>query len=112
MKGIRCELRLLEKEMCELELLRKASLTSTGENDARILRLSNDIKKRVDELFRRYNDFHDRISSVTDPFDRSALTLRYLYGMTWQQVAFALGEYDEQYARRRCEKYTARTMIV
>lgn len=98
--------------MCELELLRKAALTSSGEDDARILRLRADMKKRVDELSRRYEDFHDQISSVTDPFDRSALTLRYLYGMTWQQVAFALGEYDEQYARRRCEKYTVGTMVV
>ncbi len=63
------------------------------------------IANRTEHLISMYNSFYSYIDSIDDPFDRTALTLRYLYGMTWQRVAFCLGEYDEQYARRRCGKY-------
>lgn len=103
---------MLDRQLCELDLLTKAFAVSGEGEDARLIQLRSDIKRRADLLSAKYESFHNYISSVDDPFDRSALTLRYLYGMTWQQVAFTLGEYDEQYARRRCEKYTNGTKLV
>ena len=32
---------------------------------------------------------------------RMILTLRYIQGLTWQKIAYAIGEYDEQYRRRK-----------
>lgn len=94
--------------MCELELIKSAFETTGEKDDPRINVLTEDIRRRADFLTKKYEDFERFISEVDDSFDRSALTLRYLYGMTWIRVAFALGEHDEQYARRRCEKYTKR----
>ncbi len=92
--------------MCELELIKSADAVANEESDPRIEVLIGQVRRRVDTLTDCYVRFEHFISDVDDPFDRSALTLRYLYGMTWIRVAFALGEHDEQYARRRCEKYT------
>lgn len=104
-RGIRRELLILRSELRDLETLELATAAVSGGSDARIRRLRSKIIKRASELTEKFENFNDYISSVEDPFDRSALTLRYFYGMKWQQVAFSLGEYDEQYARRRCEKY-------
>lgn len=40
------------------------------------------------------------IDDVPDAQLRLILTARYIDGMTWQQVAFKIGEYDEQVPRR------------
>jgi len=33
------------------------------------------------------------------------LTYRYISGLTWQQIAFNIGEHDEQYPRRKHNKF-------
>lgn len=107
-RGIRHEIRLLRRELCELELIKSALEKAEENDDPRINVLLGQIRRRADALTDKYENFERFISEVGDSFDRTALTLRYLYGMTWIRVAFALGEHDEQYARRRCEKYTKR----
>lgn len=99
----------MRRELCELDLIKSALDTAGVEDDPRIKLLIGQIRRRAEELTEKYENFERFISEVDDSFDRAALTLRYLYGMTWIRVAFALGEHDEQYARRRCEKYTKRT---
>ncbi len=100
------EIGLLRRELCELELIKSANDTACEKKDPRLEVLEDQIRLRAEKLTDKYESFERFISEVDDSFDRSALTLRYLYGMTWIRVAFALGEHDEQYARRRCEKYT------
>ena len=41
------------------------------------------------------------IQSVEDSQMRMILTLRYVRGLTWQKVAYEIGEKDEQYPRRK-----------
>lgn len=48
-----------------------------------------------------YNRLRRYIADVEDVQMRMILSLRYVSGMSWQQVAFAIGETDEQYPRRK-----------
>ena len=36
---------------------------------------------------------------------RLILSLRYINGLSWQQVAFSIGEYDESYPRKKHNKF-------
>ncbi|WP_157833584.1 hypothetical protein [Desulfotruncus alcoholivorax] len=36
---------------------------------------------------------------------RIILSLRYINGMTWQQIAFSIGEHDERYPRRKHNEF-------
>jgi len=59
--------------------------------------LDLNLKKCFYEL-KRLNRF---IESVEESQMRMILSLRYINGLTWQQIAFSIGEYDEQYPRRK-----------
>ena len=45
------------------------------------------------------------ISSIADSQLRMILSLRYINGLSWQQVAFSIGEFDESYPRKRHKKF-------
>lgn len=48
------------------------------------------------------------IESIEDSRMRMIMTLRYIHGLTWQQVAMRIGEHDEQYPRRKCREFLER----
>ena len=52
-----------------------------------------------------YNRLMQYINSVDDSLMRQILTLRYVNGLSWQQVAFAIGESDESYPRRKHNEF-------
>ncbi len=60
-------------------------------------RISYNVKKCWHEL-NRINRF---IDSIEDSKMRQILRLRYINGLTWQQIAFSIGEYDESYPRQK-----------
>jgi len=113
-RHIKYELQLLRSQLRELAALHEAaaalkekeySESDTVDFDVRISKLETSIKTRMDELLSKYERIEHYIEAIDIPFIRSAMKHRFLYGKTWQQTAFALGEYDEQYARKRCERY-------
>lgn len=59
------------------------------------------IKKCLYEL-ERLNRY---IADIEDSQMRMILSLRYINGLTWQQIAFSIGESDEQYPRRKHNKF-------
>lgn len=59
--------------------------------------ISHNMKKCWYEL-KKINFF---IDSVKDSKMRQILRLRYINGLTWQQIAFSIGEYDESYPRQK-----------
>ena len=59
--------------------------------------LDSNLKKCFDEL----NRLNRYIQSVDDSQMRTILRLRYIQGLTWQRIAFEIGEHDEQYPRRK-----------
>lgn len=52
-----------------------------------------------------YNRLMRYINSVDDSLMRQILTLRHVDGLSWQQVAFAIGENDESYPRRKHNEF-------
>ena len=65
---------------------------------AEALRAKMDARRleRMEELGRLYAFIDD----IPNARLRLIFSLRYLDGLTWQQVAFKIGEYDEQIPRR------------
>ena len=48
------------------------------------------------------------INSIGDSQLRQIFTYRYICGSSWQQVAWKIGEADEQYPRRKHNEYLAK----
>lgn len=51
---------------------------------------------------RRLENF---INTVESSEMRSILAYRYINGLSWQQVAFSIGEHDESYVRKKHDAY-------
>lgn len=45
------------------------------------------------------------INDIDDSEMRTILRLRHINGLTWQQVAFSIGENDEQYPRKKYNRF-------
>lgn len=50
---------------------------------------------------------YDYIDSIPESLLRRVFSLRYIDALSWQKVAFRLGETDEQYPRRMHQRYLA-----
>lgn len=59
------------------------------------------IDLKVRQSVVEYNRLIRYIASVEDAQMRMILSLRYVNGLSWQQVAFRMGETDESYPRRK-----------
>ena len=76
----------------------RAETESTIAAKAEALRAKMDARRleRMEELGRLYAFIDD----IPNARLRLIFSLRYLDGLTWQQIAFKIGEYDEQIPRR------------
>lgn len=52
-----------------------------------------------------YNRLNGFIASIDDSQMRQILSLRYINGLSWQQIAFSIGHHDEQYPRRKHDNF-------
>lgn len=52
-----------------------------------------------------YRRLYRYIQDVEGTEMRQILTLRYINGMSWQQIAFKIGEQDESYPRRKHNRF-------
>lgn len=68
-----------------------------------------DLKVRQSVI--EYNRLNRYIAGIEDAQMRMILSLRYVNGLSWQQVAFAMGETDEQYPRRKHNKFLAEVKV-
>ncbi len=62
----------------------------------------------IRRLERQKQDIEQFIQSIPDSVTRRIFTYRYMDGTvrpSWQWIAFKIGHYDEQYARRKHNKY-------
>lgn len=68
-----------------------------------------DLKSLLDlnlkKCFYELNRLNRYIQSVDDSEMRMILALRYVNGLSWQQIAYSIGESDEQYPRRKHNKF-------
>ena len=80
-----------------------------GNYAAQIADLKALLDLNLKKCFYELNRLGRFIQSVEDSQMRIILTLRYVQGFSWQKIAYAIGEHDEQYPRRKhndfLEKY-------
>jgi hypothetical protein len=76
-----------------------------GEYAAEIADLKNLLSLNLQKCFYELNRLNRFINSVEDSEMRQILTYRYISGLTWQQIAFNIGEHDEQYLRRKHNRF-------
>ena len=69
------------------------------------------IANKIERTYYEYNHLIAYINTVDDSLMRQILTLRYINGLNWTQVAFAIGEYDESYPRRKHNAFIKRAEI-
>lgn len=63
------------------------------------------IELNIQKCFYELSKLNRYINSVDDSLMRQILTLRYINGLSWQQVAFNIGENDESYPRQKHDKF-------
>ena len=68
-----------------------------------------DLKVRQSVI--EYNRLNRYIASVDDAQMRMILSLRYVNGLSWQHVAFSMGETDEQYPRRKHNAFLRKSEV-
>jgi hypothetical protein len=74
-----------------------------------------DLKELLDlnlkKCFYELNRLNRYIESIENSEMRMILSLRYINGLSWQQVAFSIGEHDEQYPRRKHNKFLKQSKV-
>ena len=79
-----------------------------GNYAAQIADLKGLLDLNLKKCFYELNRLERFIQSVEDSQMRTILTLRYIKGLSWQRIAYAIGEYDEQYPRRKHNSFLKR----
>lgn len=82
----------------------------TGLDDAdyqrRVKQLRKHLRGRVDALMDAVTEANKYIESLPDAELRAILALRYINGMSWQQIAASLGvEGDGSGLRKKCDRF-------
>ena len=106
------------KRLCELEavLCGRGSAAGLPDLNGEELMLVREeieasrkmIAARISRAAAEYNRLCRFIDSVEDSMMRQILSLRYINGLSWQQIAFSIGEHDEQYPRRKHQAFLAK----
>lgn len=71
-----------------------------GNFAAEIADLKALIELNIQKCWYELNKLNRYINSIDDSLMRQLLTYRYINGLTWQQIAYNIGDHDEQYPRR------------
>lgn len=72
---------------------------------AEIADLKNLLDLSLKRCFYELNRLNRYIQGIEDSEMRMILSLRYVNGLCWQQIAFSIGETDEQYPRKKHNKF-------
>lgn len=67
----------------------------------------NQVRAKLLTAMHEYQRLNEYIASIDDSLMRQILSLRYINGFSWQQIAFCIGEHDEQYPRRKHQSFLA-----
>jgi hypothetical protein len=71
----------------------------------KLTRLRKQYDVKLGEILDCVAELNEEIFKIPDSEMRQIISLRYINNLTWQQVAFSIGEHDESYPRKKCEKY-------
>lgn len=64
---------------------------STDWYDKRIQRLKRKLQRRLEELMDMREEIEEYIETIDDSITRQAIALKYINGLTWEQVAAHIG---------------------
>lgn len=76
-----------------------------GKYAAEIADLRGLLDLNLKKCFYELNRLNRYIASIEESQMRMILSLRYINGLPWQQIAFNIGERDEQYPRRKHNEF-------
>ena len=76
-----------------------------GDYVAEIADLKSLLDVKIKSCFYELNRLERYIQSVEDSEMRIILSLRYVNWLSWQQIAFSMGENDESYPRKKHNRY-------
>lgn len=86
-----------------------------GDRVARLAAVAADLRERMElrrlDCMEELGRIYDRIDGIDDSRLRLIFTLRYIDGLTWQQIAFAIDEADEQTPRRLHNRFLRETPL-
>lgn len=84
----------------------KQSITDkVGKYSSEIADLQDTIKEKLKQSCEELKRLTEFINSVDDPVMRIILSLRFVDGLTWRQVAQKLGIYTEDSVRLVCKRF-------
>lgn len=64
----------------------------TEEYNRKIRRIRNRLQKRLEEVMELREEIEEFTDTIDDSLIRQIITLRYINGLTWEQIAFSVGE--------------------
>ena len=87
-KYLNKEIALCRSKLCTLEAYKNHADESQKQTiDALQLKISF----QMSEFFRLYDEINDFISSIDDPLLRLIISLRFINGLSWDQIAAHIG---------------------
>ena len=100
------EIRMLTDKINKLnERKSKKGIGFDAECEDEIVYLTDLIKNRRKKCLLDQIRIENFISTISDSQMRMIISLRYINGLSWQQVAFEMGEFDESYPRKKHNKF-------
>ena len=102
------ELNEIKPIICEISDLKKRILNERIISaDGRIAYTSDgwEMFSKLYELENRVSEAKEWIDNLDDSKISQVFKYRYLDGLTWQSIAFKVGEFDESYVRRKHKRY-------
>ena len=90
----------------------KELAVKVGNYAIQIADLREELYDKLYQLYREYVRLNRCIANVKDSQMRVILALRYIKGFTWQKIAYAIGEHDEQYPRRKHNSFLEKHILL
>ena len=100
LRDMRREVDELSQRIGQMEQELRGQITAPGLNRARNL-----METRRWACMEELGALYAFIDSIPDSRLRRIFSFRYIDGLSWLQVAFKIGEHDEQYPRRLHNRY-------
>ena len=111
---LRREVDVLVNRIKELDTLVKhktidytMTVKSTVPNDMleELIDLKDLMEHRLEQTLDKVIEIENYIKDVDDCEMRTIMVLRFVKGYSWLKVSMAIGAYDEQYARKKLDRY-------
>lgn len=102
------EIEMIIDKIDELNLKKgrlKKTLGDDKEVNEQLDYLTDLLKNKQKQCFLEQRRIENFINTIPDSQMRIIISLRYISGMSWQQVAFGIGEFDESYPRKKHNKF-------